>query len=53
MKRLILSASLVMLGLTALSPVALAQQASTPDQLSENATIHQLVLHNRNARDKG
>ncbi len=54
MKRLILSASLILLSAAALAPAALArQQVSTPSSLSENATITDLVQHNRDARSKG
>lgn len=53
MKRFILSASAVVLGMSAFAPVALASsQASTPDQISADASIHELVLFNRDVRDK-
>ena len=53
MKRFILSASLVLLGVATLAPVALASsQASTPRQLSDGATITDLVRHNRDVRSK-
>lgn len=52
MKRFILSMSLVVLGMSAFTPVALAKQASTPRELSEDATIHDLVLHNRDQRSQ-
>ncbi len=53
MKRFILSVSALALGITAFAPVAFASsQASTPDQISPEATIHDLVLHNRGVRDK-
>ncbi len=53
MKRFILSASVVMLGMSAFAPIASASsQASTPDQISSEATIHDLVLYNRDVRDK-
>lgn len=52
MKYLILSASLILLSATALAPAAFAGQLSTPSSLSENATITQLVQHNRDVRSK-
>ncbi|MGC1306085.1 MAG: hypothetical protein WA885_02560 [Phormidesmis sp.] len=52
MKRFILSASVVLLGITAFTPIASAKQASTSGQLSEGATIHNLVQYNRSERDK-
>ncbi|MGB3291594.1 MAG: hypothetical protein WBB01_01225 [Phormidesmis sp.] len=53
MKRFILSASVVMLGVSAFAPVAFASgQASTPREVSEDASIHELVLHNREVRNK-
>ena len=52
MKRLILSASLAAIAMTLLTPTVLARQLSTPGELSEGATIHQLVLHNRDMRTK-
>lgn len=52
MKYLILSASLILLSATALAPAAFARQLSTSSSLSENATITQLVQHNRDARSK-
>ncbi len=53
MKRFILSASAVMLGMSAFAPVAFASsQASTPDEISPDASIQELVLHNRDVRDK-
>ena len=52
MKRFLLSASVVILGVSAFAPVALAGQASTPREISEDASIHELVLHNRSVRDK-
>ena len=53
MKRLILSASLDLLSSTLLVRVALAAgQASTPQEISPDATIHDLVHHNREVRRK-
>ena len=52
MKRLILSASLAAIAMTLFAPTVFARQLSTPNELSENATIHQLVMHNRDARNK-
>ena len=55
MKRLILSASLVLVAGALLAPVAFAaysRQASTPQEVSSEATIHDLVHHNREARNK-
>ncbi|MGB3571102.1 MAG: hypothetical protein WA783_08725 [Phormidesmis sp.] len=53
MKRFILSASLIAIASTVLAPAAFASsQASTPRELSESATVHQLVLHNRDVRSK-
>lgn len=53
MKRLILSASLLVLGMGVLAPAALAAgQVSTPQELSAEATIHDLVMHNREARNR-
>ena len=52
MKRLILSASLAVIATTLLTPTVSAKQLSVPSELSESATIHQLVLHNRDARNK-
>ncbi|MGB7084331.1 MAG: hypothetical protein WBD47_02165 [Phormidesmis sp.] len=51
MKRLILSASLALMGFAAFAPVAFARQASTPQEISSEATIHDLVLHNRGERN--
>ncbi len=50
MKRFILSASLVVLGLSAIAPAAFAKQVSTPRELSPTATIHDLVQNNRDMR---
>ncbi|CAN5778220.1 hypothetical protein BH23CYA1_BH23CYA1_21030 [soil metagenome] len=54
MKRFILSTLVVLLGSTAIASAVSAQerQLSTPDQLSEGATITDLVQHNRDARSK-
>lgn len=53
MKRFILSVSALALGITAFAPAAFAtDQASTPSQISSEATIHDLVLYNRDVRDK-
>ena len=52
MKRFLLSASVVMLSASAFAPVAFASQASVPREVSEDASIHELVLHNRDVRDK-
>ncbi|MEM6596987.1 MAG: hypothetical protein AAF810_05645 [Cyanobacteria bacterium P01_D01_bin.36] len=52
MKRFILSASLVAIAATTLAPDASANQLSVPSELSETATFHELVLHNRDARNK-
>ena len=52
MKRLILSASLILLGAAAFAPTVLARQLSTPGSLSESATITNLVQYNRDARGK-
>jgi hypothetical protein len=63
MQRLILCATLALMGLTALVPAASAQQVtqeaprfgsqmSTPDQISEDATLQDLILVNRDIRDK-
>ena len=52
MKRLILSAALVAITATALTPAAFAGQASTAQEVSDSATIHELVRHNRRVRDK-
>jgi len=53
MQRFILSASLIAIASTLLAPAAFASsQASTPGELSEGATIHQLILHNRDVRSK-
>ena len=56
MKRFILSASIVLLGLSAIAPAALAgnrRQASNPNEVSEAATFHDLIRYNRDARSKG
>ncbi|KPQ33987.1 MAG: hypothetical protein HLUCCA11_16315 [Phormidesmis priestleyi Ana] len=52
MKRLILSVSLVTLGLASISPAVLAGQASTPGQISDAATVIDLVRYNRDVRGK-
>lgn len=53
MKRFILSVSALALGMAAFAPAVFASsQASTPDQISPEATIQDLVLHNRDVRDK-
>ncbi|MGI8933479.1 MAG: hypothetical protein ACR2FS_05335 [Phormidesmis sp.] len=66
MKRLILSTLVVLLGAATLAPAGFAQrrqvrqipsgfsrqQVSTPSQLSEGATITDLVRYNRDARSK-
>ncbi len=53
MKRIILSASIALFGALVLAPAALAnRQLSTPNQLSGEATIHNLVQHNRDVRNK-
>lgn len=53
MKRLMLSAISLSLGLIALAPMALAMgQVSTPDEISNNATIHDVYIHNLDARNK-
>ena len=52
MKRFILSASLVVIAAAALAPAALAGQASTPQEVSDTATILELVRHNREVRNK-
>lgn len=54
MKRFILSASVVLLGVSAIAPAALAgnkRQVSTRQEISETATFHDLVRHNRDARN--
>jgi hypothetical protein len=50
MKRFILSASLVLVGLSAIAPAVSAMQLSTPQEVSDMATIHDLVQHNRDMR---
>lgn len=53
--RLVLAASLVILGFSALAPAASAsqnRQVSTPEEISETATFHDLIRHNRDARRK-
>ena len=54
MKRFILSTLVVLLGAAALAPAGFAQQKqlSTPSQLSEGATITDLVQYNRDVRGK-
>ena len=54
MKRLMLSVSLLVLGMSAFAPAALARdrQVSIPQELSADATIHDVVLHNRAARNR-
>ncbi len=55
MKRFILSAAVLMLGMSALAPAAFANnglQVSTASNLSDTATLTDLVLHNRDARSK-
>ncbi|MGD1895577.1 MAG: hypothetical protein ACFB16_01350 [Phormidesmis sp.] len=52
MKRFILSVSLAAIAATALTPVAFASQASTPGEVSDTATVHELIRHNRDVRDK-
>ncbi len=60
MKRTILSALTVLMAVAAVAPVAqaldtqtnLRRQASTAAELSEDATLHDLVRHNRRARNK-
>ncbi len=52
MKRFILSASLIAIASTLLAPVASASQASTPGELSEGSSIHQLIRYNRDVRSK-
>lgn len=53
--RFVLAATLVVLGLSAIAPAASAtqkRQVSTPDEISETATFHDLIRHNRDARRK-
>jgi hypothetical protein len=54
MKRLILSATLILLGTSAMigaiAPVTFANQVSTPSELSPTATTHDLVQNNRDMR---
>ncbi len=55
MKRFILSAAVLMLGMSALAPAALANrgsQVSTVRQLSDTTTLTGLVNHSRDARGK-
>ncbi len=56
MKRFILSTAAVLLGMSALAPMASANygpgQASTANQLSPTATLTDLVNHNRDVRSK-
>lgn len=54
MKRFILSTLVVLIGAAAIAPAGLAQrrQVSTPNQVSEGATITDLVQYNRDARGK-
>ena len=53
MRRLIFSASLLVLGMGVLAPAALAGgQVSIPQELSADATIHDVVMHNRNVRNQ-
>ncbi|MEL7510299.1 MAG: hypothetical protein AAFN42_23450 [Cyanobacteria bacterium J06554_1] len=60
MKRYILSAVTLLIAATAVAPAAqaldtqtsLGRQVSTPAELSEDATFHDLVRHNRRARNK-
>ncbi|MFK8185326.1 MAG: hypothetical protein AB8B99_18280 [Phormidesmis sp.] len=54
-QRLVLAASLVALGLSAVAPVASAnsgrRQVSSAAEISEDATFHDLIRHNRDARN--
>lgn len=56
MKTYFLSALTVLLATVAVVPVAQAftttSQVSTPTELSEDATLHDLVRHNRRVRNK-
>lgn len=59
MKRYILSAFMLLIAATAMAPAAqaldtkgLRRQVSTPAELSEDATFHDLVRHNRRVRNK-
>lgn len=61
MKRYILSALTILIAATAVAPAAqaldtqtkgLRRQVSTPAELSEDATFHDLVRHNRRVRNK-
>lgn len=52
--RVVLAASLAVLGFSALAPAASAtqkRQVSTPQEISEDATFHDLLRHNRDARN--
>ena len=51
MKRLILTLSMILLGGAMLAPVASARQLSTPSELGPDATLAELVRHNRDARN--
>lgn len=59
MKTYILSALTVLMAAAIVAPAAQAgtntvrRQVSTPAELSENATFHDLVRHNRRVRNKG
>lgn len=53
-RRLVLAVSLVALGLSAVAPAASAgskRQVSTTQEISEDATFHDLIRHNRDARN--
>ena len=61
MKRYFLSALTILMAATAIAPAALAldsqktgvrRQVSTASELSEDATFHDLVRHNRRVRNK-
>ncbi len=59
MKRYLLSALTVLLAATAVTSAAQANtsfgpnhQVSTPSELSEDATFHDLLRHNRSVRNK-
>ena len=58
MKRYLLSALTVLMATTAVTTAAQAgtfgpnHQVSTPSELSEDATFHDLLRHNRGVRDK-
>ena len=56
-RQLVLAASLVMLGLGAIAPTAAVasshRQVSTAEEVSEDATFHDLIRNNRDARRKG